>query len=780
VSAVFRIDPDAPASAAEVALLAQLTGPYSATRRVSLDLDAEGTVAVAMTTRHPLLLVALRRDLAEETVRVTATLDPGGARERILPPALLGPWSGRGASVPVHAPPGEADVPPFTAALRVERRSGSDAFTPVTGPELLALVEVAVLESLLGRLVYLLTQEKQRVRRTAREVAAYRTLAHARRDALDRVGAGVGVARLDNELVHEAGEVFTRRRAGGGRESDAAYAARLQPYVRFLVPTRACVAGLLADTSRFPEGLTVVEEDDQFAVAVHLVAVGDPSARSAFLDGVRRDRLVLPAAGVASNKVHAARPVAGGRAAEIAALRARLRASFAFTGTQAIAPPLAAALDQVARVCQALDTGVSWAVQRAQDADAGSRYELGLGVDIAVPTAAHVNDLRDAILAADRSATGDGAAEAVIAGLRAAGVPTAAADPEVRWLWRACGLATVHRVDAGTLYLSHLPTGGLVVTGSSVAEAGHAATLTAHLHAPGDPGGNAALVAALAGAATDWAGVGGTAWTELDDAAARARWARVPALAAPHPAAAALGSAELPVVTRPASVVAALGRLPAELIRTLEVAPALAAGLNAGEPAAAAELGRLVEVLRARRLSSVLPLIDDGGRVLLVVGVVGLPAAGPYLTGRFSTGFRWYVVPLGGAAQVRALGSTTSLDGTGDGLVAVVALSYVRGGRTDPYELRVDVPEGTVLSLDQYELLMNTLQRAHPLGVEVNTFDLRRHHVDVDGDGHAEPLPPSVARTFRTYQRRRSRGTYDPAGNEAPPPGRRTDQGGTP
>ena len=756
-----RVAPDAPGSAAEAALLAQLTTPYGSTRRVPLTLEEDGSVSVAMTSRYPLLLAALRRDLSEETVRVTATLDPGGPGERVLPPALLAPWSERGASVPLHAPP-SAEVPPFTAALRVERRAGSGGFTPVTGADLTALVEVAVLESLLGRLLYTLTQEKQRIRRTAREVAAYRTLAHARRDALDRIGGGVGVARLDDELVHDAGEVFARRRAGGVQESDAAYAARLQPYVRFLVPTRARVAALLADTSRFPAGLSVVEEDDQFAVGVHLVAVGDPAARTDFLAGVRRDRLVLPASGAANNAVHSTRPAATGRAAQTTALRARLRATFAFAGPQAVAPPLAAALDQAARVCQALDASVTWTVERAQDPGAGSRYELGLGLDIAMPTTAQVRALRDAVLATGRAPTADRGAEAVVAGLRAAGVPTAAQDPEAGWLWRACGLATAHRVSAGTLYLSHLPTGGLTVTGPSDVATGATIALTAHLHAPGDPGGNLALVAALAGASDDWARAGAAPWTELEDAAGRTRWAGLPALAATHPAAAALASAELPVVTEPRSVVAALDRVPGELVRTLELAPGLSAGLTAGDPAAAAELGRLVEVLRARHLASVLPLVDAGGRVLLVVGVVGLPAAGPNLTGRFSTGFRWYVVPLGGAAQVRALGSTTALTGTAEGLVAVVVLSYVRTGRTDPYELRVDVPDGTVLSLAQYELLMNTLVRAHPLGVEVNTFDLRRHHVDLDGDGLPDPLPPAVARTFRTYQRR-SRGTYEEA-----------------
>jgi len=53
---------------------------------------------------------------------------------------------------------------------------------------------------------------------------------------------------------------------------------------------------------------------------------------------------------------------------------------------------------------------------------------------------------------------------------------------------------------------------------------------------------------------------------------------------------------------------------------------------------------------------------------------------------------------------------------------------------------------------------MNLLNQAHPIGVEVNTFSIRQRHVDLDGDGVAEPLPPAIARTFRQFRRRRHRG----------------------
>ncbi len=64
-----------------------------------------------------------------------------------------------------------------------------------------------------------------------------------------------------------------------------------------------------------------------------------------------------------------------------------------------------------------------------------------------------------------------------------------------------------------------------------------------------------------------------------------------------------------------------------------------------------------------------------------------------------------------------------------------------------------------MLTLGQYEFLMNLVQRANPIGVEINTFAIRRRHVDLDGDGVANPLNPSAARTFRSFHRPRHAGS---------------------
>ncbi|MFC0003551.1 hypothetical protein [Micromonospora siamensis] len=772
----LRVPVDGADPSVERNLVDQLEGPYPGTvRRVVVPLATDGTAPVDWTSRHPLLTAVLRRDLGEESVRVRVTPDGGSA----LPAGIFAPWSAAGASVPVLAPDTAAEplVAAFRVTVTVDRAGADGTWTPVTGTAAGALVELAVVEGNLGRLLYALAYEKNRLRRTLREVHAYRTLAYARRDALDRIGADVGVPRFVDELAHDAGtgEVYARRLPDGVREPDAAYAARIGLYRRLLLPTPGAVrrllngpgeatdpnAGLFAD---LPGGarFTLREEDDQFAVAVALVAVGGAQHRANFLAQLRRDRLILPANTPPNNTTHAARALPARRLAETTALRASLRQSYTFDSGHGVAPPLAVALDRAGRVCRALGAGVTWQVKRAQDDTGGSRYELGLGVDVVPPTAAQLADLRTRVLDTARVATADRTAEALITAARAAGVPTTTADPEAAWLWRACGLPTAHRVDSGTLYLSHLPTRGLVVTAPATGAVQAALPVQARFHAPGDPGNNALLVAGLAGAATAWTGAGEAGWTGLTDAQARARWATVPVRPDGQPVLLALAAAGLPAVGTPAPVVTALNQLPDELVETIELPAAFSADLVANQPAAVARLARLVGVLRDNRLAAVLPLVDSGNRVLLVVSVIGLPEAGINLAERRATGFRWYTVGLGGAAgEIKAVGSRTVLRPTAPGLVAVVALSYVRTGRTDPYEFRVELPDGVALTLAQYERLMNVLSRVCPLGVEINTYALRRDHVDLDGDGVAEPLRPAVARTFRQYRQRRARGVYD-------------------
>ena len=121
---------------------------------------------------------------------------------------------------------------------------------------------------------------------------------------------------------------------------------------------------------------------------------------------------------------------------------------------------LAAALGRAGACRRALGVGDKWNVLRAQRADAGSRYELGLGADLEPLPAQQLNRLAQAH--ANREPNPDPELEGVLASMTP--VP-ARRDPEGRWLLEPCGLKTVHRVDSDTLYVSHLPVFGLAIGG---------------------------------------------------------------------------------------------------------------------------------------------------------------------------------------------------------------------------------------------------------------------------------------------------------------------------
>jgi hypothetical protein len=199
--------------------------------------------------------------------------------------------------------------------------------------------------------------------------------------------------------------------------------------------------------------------------------------------------------------------------------------------------------------------------------------------------------------------------------------------------------------------------------------------------------------------------------------------------------------------------------MPSELVATIQLNAADADAILAGNPEVASTLEGLVNTLQANGIVSALPLITPTNTVLLVVSVTGLPGTGINLSDRRATGFRWYAVPIDSpSGTLGTLGSRNTFAASGSGLTAIVVVAYARTDGVDPYEYRVDLPDGAVLSLLQYEFLMNALDGTCPIGVEVNTFRIRRNHVDLDGDGVAEPLLPAASKTFRPFRRWRQRG----------------------
>ena len=164
--------------------------------------------------------------------------------------------------------------------------------------------------------------------------------------------------------------------------------------------------------------------------------------------------LVWPARNATADSVHTDRYLPEEEKARIQRLRKGLQAFFEFEANAAIAPMLASALDRVGRCRRALGIATPWTVLRCQDSDGGSRYELGLGIDVSLPTETELNQMAGRLRNTDRPSVRD----AEIEGLLRSMTPLPAdQDREGRWLLGPCGMRTVHRHSGDRLYLSNCP-----------------------------------------------------------------------------------------------------------------------------------------------------------------------------------------------------------------------------------------------------------------------------------------------------------------------------------
>lgn len=463
------LDFDLHAAASLPAMGENLAGPLQAGFvQTVVPASAAGVVQVAAGAREPLLLVAPKHSLDATGLRITTTL-PGGAPRELV----FAPFTEAGSFLPLYRPPVDVNgIAPAFALTLTMARIPADA-TPIAVGELASTFELRLVEGILGRLLYVLSAEKSRLRREGREIGAMRQLRHARDNALDRIGSELGVPRFVES--HDAGGSTVL-----DREPDADFRRRLGVYRPWLVPNarhllsvlngsgtgnNAGPLGELGLTQRF----ALVEEDNPFAVTMAIVAAGDPDVRARFLEFVRRVHLIWPQASASANAVHTARFSSKSRTAHEEALRQGLRSNFQFgedaSTDAALAPMLATALVRAGAIRKLLGLSGKWQLTRAQRADRGSRYELGLGADVAPFTTAELNTMRGQ--AATATST-DSELTGVLDAIRertAAGVPTASQDPDATWLLEPCGLRTAHRVDSSTLYLSNFPTSGLVING---------------------------------------------------------------------------------------------------------------------------------------------------------------------------------------------------------------------------------------------------------------------------------------------------------------------------
>ena len=294
------------------------------------------------------------------------------------------------------------------------------------------------------------------------------------------------------------------------REPDAEYRRRLsiyRPWPGHAQPAHIVEAlngpGHGGDPNAGPLGamglaqrFSVRERGNELALGIMLVSGEDPAARTAFLAYLRDVYLIWPKLNPPANIVHSARFLSSAERARQAQLRSGLRSHFDLAtadANPALGPGLAASLVLAARCRAALThpgAPAPWRVRRAHDASAGSRYELGLGADLEAMPAAEL----DALAARHQDPARPAAARDIEALLAALEPVSAADDPDGRWLLEPCGLRTVHRLPGGQVFVSQMPFGGLVVSGSNVGLPGAPAELSARNHAPGDPGDDELLV----------------------------------------------------------------------------------------------------------------------------------------------------------------------------------------------------------------------------------------------------------------------------------------------
>ena len=330
---VGHLHPDPARSSAHRNMFAHLSGPFAAGAvETALVIDTAGEARVDWRARLPLLLVSPRAAVGGEGLECTVRITQSSGE--IVEPVVVrfAPYTEPGASVLVYRP----------GALSMER----DLATPFqvrldTGPggdaaRLRDRFDLRVVEGNLARLLYVIGSEKMRLRRQASELYAMRRIVEARDDALDRLGAELGVPRLDTRLTWDASlrtPTIVRQ-----READAPFRARLGIYRPFLRASRRAVENALngpgiGDNAGLPSRvgirhrLTIAEPDSELLAGVRLVSAPDDAPRTAFLAHVRQAVLLEP--GV---DVPAARLLPSAVRAEENALRARLALHFRFSG----------------------------------------------------------------------------------------------------------------------------------------------------------------------------------------------------------------------------------------------------------------------------------------------------------------------------------------------------------------------------------------------------------------------------------------------------------------
>ncbi len=750
----MSIDADGARSDVLQSLTEALAGPLAGGARTDyLPVSAAGEVDVEAGLWEPLLLVAPAADVQAAALVVTARLGT-----TVLPVVTFSPWTEMGAFMPLYRPAvGTARV--TTTAERLVL-SVSEGATVLPAAQVANRVRVQLLCGSFGRLYYLMQAETIRLRRLARQIDRARLLGTAEGAMLDALGRELAVPRFSERLAVQAGDVITQAQP----EPDAQYRRRLALYRPWSLPTRAHVEQTLnAMRPGAARTFTIVEEDNPLCSALRLVSTATDATtartqRHHYQHWLRDTVLCDPTVAVP-----ATRHMPGARRTAEEQLRLRLRGWLDFAGTsRSMAPALARSLDRAGAMATALGLSTRLNIHRAQDDDAGSRWELGLALEVDRPAQSVVDDLCTRALAVNLAQIADPMQRGLIARLRDRLQAGGAAARRAETWFSVAGMRTAHALAPTRLMLSHFSTQGLVIEGAADLSRAAAADapFTTTMLSENDATTHAALAQALAGGSTGW-GAGAPPWTRVADASLATT---VPTLTAPP---AAL-SDRLRVIGLPTSFDVdsfrrTLVQYPEGLYAILRLDAAFATPLAAGQDAAWNRLGSLIQQLARSGAAAAALMSLPGTALALVVSSIALPVLATNLASRRTAGFVWRALPVNDiTCELRGAGTRGRFIGGQSGLAAIAVLAYARTGLTDPFEYRVVAEPGTRLDIHEYEFLMNALSHLTPAGVQVNTWDIRRQHVMLDPALGPAALPVRLNHAYRPYRRPRFAGVDSP------------------